>query len=100
MQQPKASIAIQTLPKVEGEDVIRVVDAVIAHIKASGLTYMVSPFETTFEGEFDQVWELARECLMICIREGAPSVSSYLKVYYNPTEGVLSIDKKVSKHQQ
>ena len=41
-----ASVAIQVLPSVEGEDVIRIVDEVIAYIKSSGLNTYVSPFET------------------------------------------------------
>ena len=38
-----ASVAIQVLPSVEGEDVIRIVDEVIAYIKSSGLNTYVSP---------------------------------------------------------
>ena len=100
MNQPQASIAIQMLPRVEGEQVIRIVDAVIAHIKDSGLVYFVGPFETTVEGEFNTLWELAKRCHLICIEEGAPEVISYIKVFYNPTEGVWPIDKKVAKHEQ
>ncbi|MGI6403323.1 MAG: thiamine-binding protein [Oscillospiraceae bacterium] len=100
MKQPQASIAIQVLPKVEGEEVIRVVDAVIAHIRQSGMSYTVGPFETTVEGDFDALWDLAKECQLICIQEGAPSVSTYLKVFFNPTEGVWSIEKKTAKHQK
>ena len=99
MQQPQASIAIQVLPQVEGTEVIRVVDAVIAHIKASGMSYTVGPFETTIEGEFDALWDLAKECQLICLRKGAPQVATYLKVFYNPGEGVWSIDQKTAKHR-
>lgn len=99
MKQPQASIAIQMLPKVEGEEVIRVVDAVIAHIKASGLPCHVAPFETTVEGDFDVLWALMKECHDICIKEGAPALSSYMKIAYNPTDGVWSIDKKTTKHK-
>jgi len=98
MKQPEASIAIQVLPQVRGEDVIRVVDAVIAYMKASGLPVFVGPFETTIEGDFDRIWDIAKECQLICVREGAPAVSTYLKVFLNPQEGVWSIDKKVAKH--
>ena len=100
MKQPDASIAIQVLPKVEGEEVIRVVDKVIAYIRSTGLSMYVGPFETTIEGEFDTIWDVAKKCLLICIEEGAPQVSSYIKVAYNPGEGVWSIDKKVAKHHQ
>ena len=100
MEQFNASLAIQVLPKVEGEEVIRVVDEVIAYIKSTGLKTFVGPFETTIEGDFDQLMDIAKECQKICIRAGAPSVMSYMKIAYNPGEGVWSIDKKVTKHHQ
>ena len=95
-----ASIAIQVLPAVEGREVIRVVDKVIEYIKSTGLNTFVSPFETTVEGDFDQLMAIVKECQLICIREGAPAVSSYIKIAYNPTKGVWSIDEKTSKHHK
>ena len=82
-----ASVAIQVLPSVEGEDVIRIVDEVIAYIKSSGLNTYVSPFE------------IVKECQLICIRAGAPSVMSYVKINYKP-DGVWTIEKKVKKHHE
>ena len=96
--QHECSMAIQVLPRVEGEKVIEVVDKVIACLKDSGLNCFVGPFETTVEGSFDKIMELLRECHLICIREGAPQVSSYIKIAYNPTMGVWSIEKKTKKH--
>ena len=90
-----ASVAIQVLPSVEGEDVIRIVDEVIAYIKSSGLNTYVGPFETTIEGDYDQLMEIVRECQLICIRAGAPSV----KINYKP-DGVWTIEKKVKKHHE
>ncbi len=99
-KQPEASIAIQCLPKVEGEEVIRVVDKVIEYLKSTGLNVFVGPFETTVEGDYDRLMDIVKECQLICIREGAPSVSSYVKIAYNPGAGVWSIDKKTTKHHQ
>jgi uncharacterized protein YqgV (UPF0045/DUF77 family) len=102
MKQPEASLAIQVLPKTadgaNGDEVIRIVDAVIAYIKSTGLTTFVGPFETTVEGGFDKLMEIAKECQLICVREGAEAVSAYIKMAYNPGEGVWSIDKKTAKH--
>ena len=100
MKQPEASVAIQTLPDVSGDDVIRIVDSVIAYIRSTGLTMHVGPFETTVEGGFSELMEIVRESQLICIREGAPSVASYVKIFYNPDAGVWPIDKKISKHQE
>ena len=95
----QSSIAIQVLPKAENADVVRIVDAVIAYIKSTGLNTYVGPFETTVEGDYDQLMEIVKNCQLICIREGAPSVMSYVKINYNPN-GILTIDEKVSKHHE
>ena len=100
LKQPEASVAIQVLPGVEEEDVIRIVDSVIAYIKSTGLNAFVGPFETTVEGDLDTLMEIVKEAQLICVREGAPSVASYIKIFYNPRAGVWSIDKKVSKHHE
>ena len=56
----KASVAIQVLPSVPNEDeLIRIVDEVIAYIKSTGLNCYVGPFETTIEGEsYDELMEI------------------------------------------
>ena len=93
------SIAIQVLPTVQGREVIRIVDEVIAYLKGTGLPVFVGPFETTIEGDFEQLMPLIAECQRICIKEGAASVMSYIKISYSP-EGVWSIDEKVTKHHK
>ncbi len=92
-----ASVAIQVLPESKGEETIRIVDEVIAYIKSTGLNTFVGPFETTIEGEYDQLMEIVKKCQLICIRAGAPSVMSYVKISYNP-KGVWSIEKKTGKY--
>ena len=100
MKQPEASIAIQVLPEVAGEEVIRIVDKVIAYIKSTGLNTFVGPFETTVEGDLDTLMDIIKEAQLICVREGAPALASYVKIFFNPNAGVWSIDKKVAKHQE
>lgn len=93
----KASVAIQVLPDVSNEDeLIRIVDEVIAYIKSTGLNYYVGPFETTIEGEsYDELMEIVTNCQKVAIKAGCPSVSAYIKVVYNPEGEVLTIDKKL-----
>lgn len=98
MEKFEASLAIQVLPEAQGEEVIRIVDEVIAYIKSTGLNTFVGPFETTVEGDFDKLCEIAKQCQLICIKQGAPSVSTYMKMAFCPGKGVWSIDKKVTKH--
>lgn len=96
-----ASVAIQTLPKAENdEELIRIVDEVIAYIKSTGFNYYVGPFETTIEGDYDTLMDIVKECQHIAIRAGAPSVAAYIKVSYHPEGDVLTIDRKVTKHHQ
>ena len=96
-----ASIAIQILPKVEtDEQVVRIVDDVIAYIQSTGLTYQVGAFETTIEGEsYDELMDIAKECLKVAVRSGAPKVSAYIKAVYRPEGDILTIEQKTSKYQ-
>ena len=96
-----ASIAIQILPKVEtDEEVVRIVDDVIAYIQSTGLTYQVGAFETTIEGEsYDELMDIAKECLKVAVRSGAPKVSAYIKAVYRPDGDILTIEQKTAKYQ-
>ena len=96
-----ASIAIQVLPKVEtDEQVVRIVDDVIAYIQSTGLTYQVGAFETTIEGDsYDELMDIATECLKVAVRSGAPKVSAYIKAVYRPEGDILTIEQKTSKYQ-
>jgi len=98
MNRPEASMAIQVLPQVAGDEVLRIVDKVIAYIKSAGLKTVVGPFETVIEGKFDVLMDIAKECQLICIREGAPGLLTYIKIAYNPNGGTWSIDEKITKH--
>ncbi|HCC37807.1 MAG TPA: hypothetical protein DEQ14_09415 [Treponema sp.] len=100
MDKPEASLAIQVLPQsVAGNEALAIVDKVIAYIKSAGLKTVVGPFETTVEGGFEQLMEMAAECQRICIREGAAGLMTYMKMAYNPNSGVWSIDEKTGKHR-
>ena len=96
-----ASIAIQILPKVETDtEICRIVDDVIAYIQSTGLTYQVGAFETTIEGEnYDELMEIAKECLKVAVRSGAPKVSAYIKAVYRPDGDILTIEQKTGKYQ-
>ena len=96
-----ASIAIQVLPEVKNDDeLIRIVDEVIAYIKSTGLHCHVGPFETTIEGDnYDQLMDIVKECQHVAVRAGAPRVAAYVKIVYQPEGDILTIDKKITKHQ-
>jgi uncharacterized protein YqgV (UPF0045/DUF77 family) len=93
-----ASVAIQVLPKVDGENTLRIVDTVIGYIKSTGLNYVVGPFETTIEGDYDKLMEIVKHCSLLCVEAGAPGVMTYVKISYNPG-GVWTIAEKTDKHR-
>ena len=96
-----ASVAIQVLPKVDSdEEVIRIVDEVIGYIKSTGLNYFVGPCETSIEGDYNELMEIVKECQKVAVKAGAKSVSAYVKINYRPEGEVLTIEKKVTKHQK
>ena len=96
-----ASIAIQVLPKVETDgEVVRIVDDVISYIQSTGLNYQVGAFETTIEGEnYEELMDIAKECLKVAVRSGAPKVSAYIKAVYRPEGDILTIEQKTGKYQ-
>lgn len=97
-----SSIAIQVLPQIgksDDKEVVRIVDKVIHSIAASGLHYMVGPFETTVEGDFDQLMQIIRRANEICVEEGASKVYCYVKIVYSPNEEILTIDEKTGPYQ-
>jgi uncharacterized protein YqgV (UPF0045/DUF77 family) len=94
-----ANVAIQVLPHVDtDEEVIRIVDEVIAYIKSTGLKYYVGPCETAIEGEYEELMEIVKNCQYIAIKAGCPKVAAYVKISFAPEGGVLTIDQKVTKH--
>ncbi len=95
-----ASVAIQVLPAtLDDDEVVRIVDEVIAYIKSTGLHCYVGPYETVIEGnDYNELMDIVKECGLVALRAGAPKVSSYIKVEYKPDGDILSIDKKVTKH--
>lgn len=97
-----ASVAIQTLPAAkDDEELVRIVDEVIAYIKSTGLNCYVGPFETTIEGnDYDQLMDIVKECQHIAIRPGAPKVSAYIKVVYEPEGEILTLTRKLPNHHQ
>lgn len=98
----RASVAIQVLPEAsDDEELIRIVDEVIAYIKSTGLNYYVGPFETAIEGDsYDELMDVVKECQHVAVRAGAKKVSAYVKVVYNPEGEILTIDRKVTKHHR
>ena len=95
---PNASISIQVLPNVPDDRLFAVVDRVIEAIAQTGLTYAVGPFDTTVEGDLDELLALVKTAQQICMDNGSRSVFTNIKLAYDP-EGVATIAQKVAKHR-
>jgi uncharacterized protein YqgV (UPF0045/DUF77 family) len=62
------------------EDRYRHIEAAIAVIERSGLSYEVDALGTTIEGEPDQLWPLLREVHEACLEAGADSLVTVVKI--------------------
>ena len=83
-----ASVAIQVLPDVLDDK----------ETESTGLKMFVSPFETTIEGDYDKLMEIVKNCQLIAVKAGAPGVKTYVKIFFNPNDGILTINEKTDKY--
>lgn len=93
------SIALQILPlEASREQILKTVDAVIDYLQLQEVTLFVGPFETTIEGDFDDLMRLLQESVR---RAGAvhASIFANVKINYHERGQVLSIEDKVAKYQ-
>ncbi|MFD0696998.1 MTH1187 family thiamine-binding protein [Paenibacillus sp. GCM10027628] len=93
-----ALVSIQILPKTKNnEDIIPYVDRAIEVIAKSGVKHLVSPLETTMEGELDQLLDIVKEMNEAMIEMGSTNVISQVKIYFNPSGA--SMDKLTEKYR-
>ncbi len=96
----EASVALQILPWIEMDGVYDIVDKVIEYVASTGVNYVVGPFETTMEGNLDQLLDIVKKAQHIAIEMGAPEVISMVKIAYRPDSiGSATIESKISKHK-
>jgi len=91
--------AIQVLPSGDKAFIYHVVDKVIEHIAASGITYKVCPFETVVEGEYDKVIALLGEIRNVCFREGADDILINMKWQIGHNKNI-AISDKMGKYEK
>jgi len=74
-------VEIQCLANPPGtaDDRFKHIDAAIAVVQASGLTYEVGALGTTIEGEANELWPLVRAIHDACLAAGAESLVSVVK---------------------
>lgn len=94
-----SSISFQILPKAKTDKkMIKIIDQVIKMVQKSGVNYQVGPMETTMEGDLEPLFKIVERAQYLCIKSGAESVFTNVKIIYNP-KGVMTIEEKVKKYQ-
>jgi uncharacterized protein YqgV (UPF0045/DUF77 family) len=90
---------IQVLPRPAGtpDSPYANVEAAIAIIQNSGLTYEVGALGTTIEGTPDQIWPVLRQVHEACREAGAENVISNIKIHESAGDDHNSISGLVSK---
>lgn len=95
-----SSIAVQVLPMTaDTEEVIRIVDHVIAYIDKSGVNYQVGAFESTLEGDYDQLMDILKNLPKVAAEISDIPVMVYGKINMATDSDVLTIAKKTDKYK-
>ena len=95
-----SSIAVQVLPMTaDTEEVIRIVDHVIAYIDKSGVHYQVGAFESTLEGDYDQLMDILKNLPKVAAEISDIPVMVYSKINMATDSDVLTIAKKTDKYK-
>lgn len=93
-----ADVAVMPLRPYTGEEeMYKVVDACIKKIKESGLKYEIGAMSTTFEGEFDEVFDLIKIIHKIPFHLGCERVITVARV--DEKAGGLTIENKLRNHR-
>ncbi|GMA69135.1 hypothetical protein GCM10025879_03810 [Leuconostoc litchii] len=95
-----SSIAVQVLPMTSNtEEVIRIVDHVIDYIDKSGVHYQVGAFESTLEGDYDQLMSILKNLPKIAAEVSNTPVMVYSKINMATNSDVLTIAEKTDKYR-
>lgn len=95
-----SSIAVQVLPMTaDTEKIIRIVDHVIAYIDKSGVNYQVGAFESTLDGDYDQLMDILKNLPKVAAEISDIPVMLYSKINMATDSDVLTIAKKTDKYK-
>ncbi len=93
---PFINLAVQIIPKSSTVDMYTLIDLAIGEIQKSGLKFLVCPFETVIEGEYEQVMEVVKKAQEICLLSGADEVIVNIKIHRSAQKD-LFFDDKINK---
>jgi uncharacterized protein (TIGR00106 family) len=86
------NVAVQLLP-LGTNQAYEKVDEAIALIEKSGLKYIVCPFETVIEGDYDKIMELVKKIQLKCLESGVTDTICNLKIQMRANDDVTINDK-------
>ena len=96
MKNFKINAAIQLLPIEAKGNRWEVIDKAIALIKASGLNFKVTPFETVVEGPMDKVMTLITAIKESTLSDNCPEILINIKIHAATRD--LSFSEKLEKY--
>lgn len=94
----QVNVAVQVLPVSKTKETYDIVDCAIAEIKKSGVKYVVTPFETVMEGEYDVLMDVVKRVQNICYSAGAEKVMCYIKIQ-SDAHADVTINDKIGKYR-
>ena len=94
----QVNIAIQILPFTNDIHPYIIIDKAIEVIINSGVKYMVCPFETVMEGNYEELMKIVEKIHEICYQYGAEEIICNLKIQSHKTNQVTINDKMVKYH--
>jgi uncharacterized protein YqgV (UPF0045/DUF77 family) len=93
------NLAVQFLPlHLSQAEAYRIIDAAIAVVQASGLEYVVSPFETVLEGPYEEVMEVFNAMQKAAFKAGAGELLINSKLHRS-NQRSLHITDKTGKYE-
>ncbi len=93
------NVALQIIPSgMEKEKAYQIVDSAIKAIAESGLKYMVCPFETVIEGEYNEVMKTVEAAQQAAFNAGAEDLLVYVKLQRSRHKEIF-IEDKMKKYK-
>lgn len=100
MTEHQISLGIQIVPKSTSENTYDLVDKAIDVIQASGVKYIITPFETVMEGTYDHLMEIAADAQKAVLDAGADECLVYFRIHYRKNEDVTFEEKRLNRQAQ
>ena len=93
----QVNVAVQVLPSSTTKDVYAIVDEAIKIIDQSGVKYVVTPFETVMEGEYDTLMGIVKRIQETCYLHNTDNMMCYVKIQSSANRKV-TIEDKIAKY--